>query len=101
MLRVSNMMVNGHAIQNQFIMHNCDNLYIFQSYKSIIAEVDLDKAEIIIYLNYDLSRTTSRYRNMFFDKLGFDEIATTDGLRKAIKEGGFDGYKVTYKNVNP
>ena len=101
MLRVSNIMVNGKAIANQYIMHNCDNIYIFQSYKSIIAEVDLDRAEIVIYLNYDLSRTTSKYRNIFFSGLGFDEIATTDGLRKAIKEGGFSGYKVIYKNVNP
>lgn len=101
MLRVDNIRVNDRPIANQFIMHNCDNLYIFQSYKSIIAEVDLNKAEIVIYLNYDLSRTTSKYRNLFFDKLGFDEIATTEGLRKAIKEGGFSGYKVIYKNVNP
>jgi hypothetical protein len=94
-------MVNGRSIPNQFIMHNCDNIYIFQSYKSIIAEVDLDKAEIVIYQNYDYSRTTSKYRNKFFEGLGFDEIATTEGLRKAIKDGGFTGYKVIYKNVNP
>jgi hypothetical protein len=101
MLKVNNIIVNGKTIANQYIMHNCDNLYIFQSYKSIIAEVDLDKAEIVIYLNYDLSRTTSKYRNKFFSGLGFDEIATTEGLRKAIKDGGFTGYKVIYKNVNP
>ena len=101
MLRVNNITINGRPIANQFILHNCDNLYIFQSYKSIIAEVDLDKAEIIIYLNYDVSRTTSKYRNVFFSRLGFDEIATTDGLKKAIKDGGFSGYKVIYKNVNP
>jgi hypothetical protein len=52
MLKVNNIMVNGKAIANQYIMHNCDNLYIFQSYKSIIAEVDLDKAKIVVYLNY-------------------------------------------------
>jgi hypothetical protein len=63
--------------------------------------VDLDKAEIVIYQNYDYSRTTSKYRNKFFSGLGFDEIATTKGLEKAIKEGGFSGYKVIYKNVNP
>lgn len=101
MLRVDNITVNGRSIANQFILHNCDNLYIFQSYKSIIAEVDLDKAEIVIYLHYDLSRTTSKYRNVFFSRLGFDEIATTEGLQKAIKEGRIDGYKVIYKNVNP
>jgi hypothetical protein len=101
MLKVNNIMVNGKAIANQYIMHNCDNLYIFQSYKSIIAEVDLDKAKIVVYLNYDLSRTTSKYRNVFFSKLGFNEIATTEGLRKAIKEGGFSGYKVIYRNINP
>lgn len=101
MLRVSNILVNNKPIANQYIMHNCDNIYIFQSYKSIIAKVDLDKAEIVIYSHYDLSRTTSKYRNKFFSGLGFDEIASTDGLRKAIKEGYIEGYKVIYKNVNP
>lgn len=101
MLYVSNILVNGKPVANQYIMHNCDNIYIFQSYKSIIAEVDLDKAEIVIYSHYDLSRTTSKYRNAFFAGLGFNEIASTDGLRKAIKDGHIEGYKVIYKNVNP
>ena len=101
MLRVNNLLINGKAIANHFIMHNEDNLYIFQSYKSIIAEVDLDVATVIIYKDWKYSTTTSKYRNKFFAGLGFYEIATTEGLKEAIKNGGFSGYKVIFKDVNP
>lgn len=93
---VDNLKVNGKSVANQFILHNEDNLYIFQSYKSTIAKVDLDKATIDIYKNYDYSRTTARHRNNFFAQLGFDEIATTKGIKQAIKDGKIDGYKVIY-----
>jgi hypothetical protein len=93
---VSNLKVNGRSVANQFIIHNEDNLYIFQSYKSTIAKVDLDTATIDIYKDFDYSTTTSKYRNKFFEQLGFDEIATTKGIKKAIKEGKIDGYKVIY-----
>jgi hypothetical protein len=93
---VNNLQVNGRSVANQFIIHNEDNLYIFQSYKSTIAKVDLDKAKIDIYRDYDYSRTTARHRNNFFAQLGFDEIATTKGIKKAIKDGKIDGYKVIY-----
>jgi hypothetical protein len=93
---VSNLKVNGRSVANQFVLHNEDNLYIFQSYKSTIAKVDLDLATIDIYRDFDYSTTTSKYRNKFFAQLGFDEIATTKGIKQAIRNGKIDGYKVIY-----
>jgi endo-1,4-beta-mannosidase len=93
---VDNLKVNGRSVANQFVLHNGDNLYIFQSYKSTIAKVDLDTATIDIYRDFDYSRTTARHRNNFFSQLGFDEIATTKGIKKAINDGKIDGYKVIY-----
>ena len=93
---VNNLKVHGRSVANQFVLHNEDNLYIFQSYESTIARVDLDKATIDIYRDFDYSRTTARHRNNFFAQLGFDEIATTKGIKKAIKNGKINGYKVIY-----
>lgn len=78
---------NG-TIPNQFIIES-DGKIVFQSYQSVIADVDYNNGVITIGEDYDYSRTTGKYRNAFFEEIGFRELATLDGIRNAIKEGKY------------
>lgn len=102
-MKVYNMKsAKGNTIANQFIIEDTDKK-IFQSYDSTIAEIDYKNMEIIIYPDYNYSRTTGKYRNIFFeDYCCMHEIATLCGLEKAIKDGfyqGFFKFKVRMANV--
>ena len=78
---------------NQFIIEG-DGHSVFQSYSSMIADIDWNNKTISIGEDWNYSRTTGKYRNLFFDEMGFHGISTTDGLRKAMKEGTTEGYKI-------
>ena len=78
---------------NQFIIEG-EGHSVFQSYSSMIADIDWNNKTISIGADWDYSRTTGKYRNLFFDQMGFHGISTTDGLRKAMKEGTTEGYKI-------
>lgn len=86
----------GRKVPNQFIIDN-GNVYIFQSYDSVIAVVDFDNSTITLGGNWNYSTTTSRYRNRFFEGLGLDELSDTASIREAIKNGNIAGYKVVYE----
>jgi hypothetical protein len=60
----------------------------------MIADIDWKNKTISIGEDYDYSRTTGKYRNLFFDEMGMGGISTTDGLRKAIKKGTYNDYKI-------
>lgn len=79
---------NG-TIPNQFIIES-DGKIAFQSYQSVIADVDYANARITIGEDYDYSRTTGKYRNTFFEEIGFYELATLNGIRNAISNGSVD-----------
>lgn len=87
MLKVKNMTsTKGNKIANQFIISD-SMIDIFQSYESIIVKIDRLNHVISIYDDYDYSRTTGKYRNLFFDSMGFYELNTLQKLNNAIKNG--------------
>lgn len=75
---------HGNKIANQFIIEDNNKVY-FQSYNSMIACIDYDNKTITIGKDYNYSVTTGKYRNKFFDDVGFCEIATLAKLDKALK----------------
>ena len=84
-MKVENMTSkNGGKIANQFIITGEKGLtQYFQSYKSIIAQKNMDTGKILLdskYWNY--SKTTSKYRNLF---LGL----TTKEIEQKIKSGEY------------
>ena len=63
-LKVKNMRSSkGNSILNQFLIYT-DKGIIFQSYDSIIAFKRND-GKIVLSANWDYSKTTSKYRNIF------------------------------------
>ena len=82
-MKVTNMTSsNGNKIANQFIVYDTNGNKYFQSYNSIIAEIDpannirLDEK----YWNY--SNTTGKYRNIFLGE-------TMTDTKKKIKSGEY------------
>lgn len=94
-MRVYNMYSpKGNPVPNQFVIEDNGKI-CFQSYNSIIAIVD--KANKIIKLGADVfySRTTDKYRNIFFnDEVCLSGLSTSSALRKAIDKGEYEDYKV-------
>lgn len=79
----------GRAVPNQFILKG-DNKLAFQSYESPIVELDYDNYVMTIGKDYKYSRTTGKYRNLFFEKYAnLPELATAEALEQAIKDGSF------------
>lgn len=78
-------------VANQYIIEG-DGHSVFQSYASIIADIDWKRKTISIGEDWNYSRTTAKYRNLFFDEMGMHGLSTTDGFRKAMKKGIYDGY---------
>jgi len=99
-MMVSNMInTNGRAVANQFVLTDSKNQKVaFQSYSSIIVEIDDSNKTITVYPDWDYSRTTGKYRNQFMLDCGFDSLATKKGFEKALKAGkaycGIDEYEV-------
>ena len=92
---------SGYGVANQFeIIHEHDNFrtIFFQSYKSVIAKLHLNKKrECAVYLDsedWDYSRTTLKYLRVFLnDYIGFDGF--TKDIRDNIEKGL---YKLTNLN---
>ena len=93
---------NGNTVPNQFIIEDGQKV-TFQSYNSTIATIDYKNAIIYIGCDWDYSRTTNKYRNMFFNEFGFYEIASTKEIRKALenKEVYINGrrFEIAYTNT--
>lgn len=95
MMKVSQMINKlGNPAANQFILTDSENsLDAFQSYSSRIVTVDHAKKIITLGEDWNYSRTTSKHRNIFFDDYeSMHELATLDGLKKAIKRGYYNDY---------
>ena len=94
-MRVYNMLSpkTGREICNQFVIEN-GAVTTFQSYASTIAEIDRHNRTITIHPDWNYSRTTGKYRNEFFNDEGFGGLATTEGLRKAMKNGEYNDFKI-------
>lgn len=93
-MKVKNMISDrGNTIANQFIITNSNSI-VFQSYESTIVSIDHDKKVICIYPDYNYSKTTGKYRNIFFRDYGFNELSNINGLEKAIDAGYCKDYIV-------
>ena len=87
MMKVENMMsAHGNKVANQFIISG-NGKTTFQSYDTVIAEIDWINEHISISEKYNYSPTTNKYRNAFFRDEHFPEIATLAAIRKAIERG--------------
>lgn len=84
---------NGNKVANQFIIDD-GHRTVFQSYESTIAVINRDNMTIEIHPSWDYSRTTGKYKNIFFDECNLHELASKAGLVKAMKEGRAYGFKV-------
>ena len=85
--------MNLKGVANQFIILSKFGT-LFQSYKSPIALIDWVNKKITIYPDYKYSKITTKYRNIFFITRGMAELASTNGLEKAIKDGCWRDYKI-------
>lgn len=75
----------GREVANQFVIDDGRRI-VFQSYDSMIAEIDYSTNTIKIGADWDYSRTTSKYRNAFFKEY-IPTLASADAIRKALKVG--------------
>lgn len=75
----------GAKVVNQFVITDgCRT--VFQSYDSTIAEINRNPRTITIGEDWDYSVTTGKYRNAFFEDMGFSELASKQGLNKAMEK---------------
>ena len=85
---------NGNYAMNQFVIEG-DGKIVFQSYASMIVEIDYNKHTITIGDDYNYSRTTGKHRNIFFeDYARMTGLATLKGLEKALKDGFYGTWAV-------
>jgi hypothetical protein len=75
----------GAKVANQFIIRDGCKI-VFQSYESTIAEINHDNHTVTIGEDWDYSVTTGKYRNVFFEDMGFLRLANKQGLKKAIEQ---------------
>ena len=104
MLKVENMKspATGRKVANQFVLTDYDNNRItFQSYDSMIVEIDYSTETIIVGKDWRYGPTTSKYRNEFMKLNFFQSIATTEQFEQALKDGKAypDGSGYPYKVV--
>lgn len=83
MLNVKNIKVVEEMAKNQYIIAT-DKDIVFQSYNSTIAIIRCGEL-IYIGTDWDYSKTTSKFRNLFFKKY-LKRLDTTKELKKFIAE---------------
>ena len=75
---------NGNKVANQFIIFDAE-FTAFQSYTSVIVKIVWEDGKRQVYLdenNWDYSKTTIKYRNMFLGE-------TTAETKAKIKSGEY------------
>lgn len=95
--------IRGKAIVNQFVIDEGRTTW-FQSYDSIIVEINREDEKITVGCDWDYSRTTTKYLKIFLEQeLGpfSDEVEEfKKKLRKAQSSTDnifvFGGYSVVY-----
>lgn len=85
--------VNGNAIANQFIIE-MGTLTQFQSYDSPIVSIDSNKKLITVFKDYDYSKTTGKYRNLFMHSQGFSDMETIKGFNYYMNLGAIGDYEI-------
>ena len=69
----------GRPVANQFVISD-DHRMIFQSYDSMIVDIDFFNSTITFGKDWNYSTTTSKYRNEFLD-MYFPSLANTKKLK--------------------
>lgn len=70
---------SGRPVANQFVIVD-DNKLVFQSYDSMIVEIDKATSTITFGKDWNYSTTTAKYRNQFLD-MYFPQLADTKKLK--------------------
>lgn len=99
-MTVENMISSrGNKVANQFVIRDDENGKItFQSYESEIATVDRKNKIITVFPDYDYSRTTGKYRNLFFENYCFfPDLTTKKGLEYYMDLGAIGNYEIVKK----
>lgn len=97
MMKVEQMINNrGNGAMNQFIIRDDENnKMVFQSYDSMIVEMDYNTNTITLGKNWDYSTTTGKHRNIFFmDYAYLPELASKKELEKYIKIGAVGNWTI-------
>lgn len=77
----------GNKVPNQFKLNYNNEIVVFQSYDSKIAQVNLNDFTIEFTNKWDYSRTTTKYLSIFFNDLDFYELNGKANINKAILNG--------------
>lgn len=95
MMKVEQMINNrGNGAMNQFIITG-EGKMVFQSYSSMIVELDYNTNIMTIGEDWNYSVTTGKHRNIFFnDYANMPELADKKELEKAIKAGSFGKWTI-------
>lgn len=99
-MTVENMVSSrGNKVANQFVIRDEENgKTTFQSYESEIVTVDRKNKVITVFPEYDYSRTTGKYRNLFFKNYCyFPELTTLKGLEYYMNLGAIGNYEIVKK----
>ena len=93
-MKVRNMInENGKSVVNQFIIEG-EGKTIFQSYNSPIIEIDRGKNTITVFPDYNYSKTTGKYRNLFMRTQGFYDMDTLKGFEYYMNLGAIGNYDI-------
>ena len=74
---------SGRPVANQFVISDTKRM-IFQSYDSMIVDIDFFNSKITFGKDWNYSTTTAKYRNQFLD-MYFPSLADTKKLKELEK----------------
>lgn len=93
-MRVQNMRSDkGNVIANQFIIEDGEKI-CFQSYDSMIVTINHNTNTITIGKDWDYSRTTGKYRNMFLSQYFDIALGTKAGIEYWMEQGKVGEYTI-------
>lgn len=78
--------IRGTVVRNQFIINEGHKTW-FQSYNSVIVEIDREYQKITIGCDWDYSRTTTKYLKIFLmNEVGFTD-EEVEQIKKELRKG--------------
>ena len=86
---------SGRPVANQFVIVD-DNKLVFQSYDSMIVEIDKATSTITFGKDWNYSTTTAKYRNQFLD-MYFPQLADTKKLKMLAEMVRACGGEIDYQ----
>lgn len=93
------MKVKNFYHQNQFIIENGD-LIQFQSYESLIASYDSNDWKLVLWIDYDYSKTTLKHLYLFLSDYLWIDWLNLKELKKSIQKwfisNWYKDYSISY-----